>query len=85
MARMTLRGEALVYYERFREKFDEDLGRMQKQTGYRSDGAWERLLQNTLASSRKWVGRPLSQGTLASFFDRTFPALNPRFSLDQAA
>ena len=85
VARMTLRGEALVYYERFRDKFAADLDRMEKQAGYRSDGAWERLLQNTLASSRKWVGRPLSQSTLASFFDRTFPALNPRFSLNQAA
>lgn len=85
LARMTLRGEALVYYERFREKFDEDLGRMQKQTGYRSDGAWERLLQNTLEFSRKWIARPLPRKSLAAFFHRTFPPLNPRFSLDQAA
>jgi hypothetical protein len=86
VARMTLSGEALAYYERFRDEFHADLARMQRQAGYRSDGAWERLLQNTLASSLRWIERPLPHNVPAPSSYPTFPALNPGYSLaNQAA
>jgi hypothetical protein len=80
MARMRLRGDALTYYERFRESFEADLHRMQQQTEFRSDGAWQRVLQNTLKASRSWI-RPVPRKNLTTFFHRTFRVLNLGFSL----
>ncbi len=80
VARMTLRGEALAYYERFHDKFAAYLASMQEQVRYRSDAAWEGLLHITLERSLKWIVPPSPLKTLAPFHYLTFPALNPGFS-----
>ena len=74
---MTLRGEALAYYERFHDKFAAYLASMQEQVRYRSDAAWEGLLHITLERSLKWIVPPSPLKTLAPFHYLTFPALNP--------
>lgn len=80
LAAMSLQGASLAYYERFSYEFASGLARMELQTSYRSDGAWEGLLHTTMAASVKWMPRPSPQHSPISFFHLTFPALNARYS-----
>jgi hypothetical protein len=82
LARMTLRGEALVYYERVRDEFTGNLARMQKQTEYRSDHAWVGLFDMTFKRSLnpQWSVRPSQIESSASFPCPTLRPLNLGYS-----